>query len=688
MQKEHAFRLVLILVLIVLSVISLYPTLQLGGLQKGEAGFIEKISSLSGLGKAEIEAGLTQGDLETLVREKVNDDSLDYALELSDKLIKLNARLIKVEGNAIRQGLDLQGGTYLVYEVDLPQLLREKAKNKDDRLEDIINATQRETDREGTDFFSALQANFRSRDIRLNRYYGRKGEADDNIIKELQQEAEDAIDRTLENIRNRIDQFGVSEPSIQKEGSRRIVIELAGIQNIQRAKSVIGKTALLEFKLVKDADIVVSLINDIDRILRKLRKGEAISVESLTGDDSAETDTTTIADGEKAEDKEVSIEELFGEQEQEQEQPQEGEEVVIDEKTFSEKPFSSLLRQIQGRNEIFVPVKNERAVQRILQLPEVQEIIPGDSEFLWGRETTTMGEEQYYDLHLVKKEPELLGSMLTNAQVQIGGGGQSSLQAGGAEVHMELNGEGTKKFAVVTGMNVGKFLAIVLDNKVASAPRIKEKIPSGSARIEVGEMEEAKDLALVLRAGALPAPIHSITENTVGPSLGHDSIAKGKNSVLIGLLLVILFMIFYYRASGIVADFALMLNIVFVLAFMAGFHATLTLPGIAGIILTVGMAVDANVLIFERIREELQTGKTIRASIDSGYNRAFRTILDANVTTLITAVVLYSFGTGPIKGFALTLSIGILASMFTAIVVTRLVFEMITSRYAIKKLSI
>jgi len=686
MQKEHVFRLVLVLVLIVLSAISLYPTFQLGGLQKEETALMDEVSSITGLGKAEIEAGLTQGDLETLVREKTNNDFLDLALELSDKLIKLNIRLTKVEGNAIRQGLDLQGGTYLVYEVDLPQLLREKAKNKDDRIEDIINATQRQTEKDGSDFFTALLQNFSSRDIRLNRYYGRRGEADNDIIKELDDEAKDAIDRTVENIRNRVDQFGVSEPSIQKEGNHRIVIELAGIQNIQRAKAVIGKTALLEFKLVKKADIVISLINDIDRVLRKLRKGEEITAEEITSDESVEVDSTTIADGEKAEEKEVSIDELFGEQEQEE--PQEGEQIVVDEKTFSEKPFSSLLRQIQGRSEIFVPVKNERAVQRILQIPEIQKIIPGDSEFLWGREVTPMGEEQYLELHLVKEEPELLGSMLTNAQVQIGGGGQSSLQAGGAEVHMELNGEGTKKFAVVTGMNVGEFLAIVLDNKVASAPRIKEKIPSGSARIEVGNMDEAKDLALVLRAGALPAPIHSITENTVGPSLGHDSIAKGKNSALLGLLLVIIFMIFYYRASGFIADFALMLNIVFVLAFMAGFHATLTLPGIAGIILTVGMAVDANVLIFERIREEMRTGKTIRASIDSGYNKAFRTILDANVTTLITAVVLYSFGTGPIKGFALTLSIGILASMFTAIVVTRLIYDIITSRYAIKKLSI
>ena len=278
--------------------------------------------------------------------------------------------------------------------------------------------------------------------------------------------------------------------------------------------------------------------------------------------------------------------------------------------------------------------------------------------------------------------------MLSDASVQISGGG-SSLNAGSPYVSMELNNEGARIFSKVTGMNVGRQLAIVLDGKVASAPTIQVKITTGSAMIE-GQfsMDEAKDLALILRAGALPAPLYSITENTVGPSLGRDSIRKGSNSALIGLLLVVLFMVVYYRLSGLVADFALLLNIVFVFAVMAGFHATLTLPGIAGIILTVGMAVDANVLIFERIREELASGKTVRSAIDAGYNRAFTTILDANITTLITAVVLYSFGTGPIKGFALTLSIGIIASMFTAIVVTRLIFDIVTSRYAVKKLSI
>ncbi|HPG39343.1 MAG TPA: protein translocase subunit SecD [bacterium] len=683
MQKEHVFRLVLILALVVLSVVSLFPTLQLGGLQKTETAMVDEIKTLTGLTRAEIESGLTSGNLESLVRRTISGDTLEKALELSDKLIKHNSKITRVEGKSIRQGLDLQGGTYLVYEVDLPQLLRDKAKNKDSRLEDIITATIKQSE-EGIDFFTSLQENFTSRQIGLNRYFGSKGQTDEKIIEELQNEATDAIDRTLENIRNRIDQFGVSEPSIQKEGNRRIVVQLAGIQNIQRAKAVIGKTALLEFKLVKDADIVISVINDIDRVMRKMRMGEDIITDQQPGTDA--TQDTTL--GEKAEDKQVSLSELFGDQADTTVEADTTGGVVVDQKTFSEKPFSSLLRQLSGRSEIFVPLKNEQVVQRILQIPEVVDVLPGDAEFLWGRETTTLGEEQFLELHLVKQEPELLGSMLTDAQVQIGGGGDQSMRAGAAEVHMELNNEGSKKFAVFTGMNVGKFLAIVLDNKVATAPRIKEKIPSGSARIEVGNMDEAKDLALVLRAGALPAPIHAITENTVGPSLGRDSIDKGKNSAIIGLALVVLFMIFYYRGSGVIADFALFLNIIFVLAFMAGFHATLTMPGIAGIILTVGMAVDANVLIFERIREELRTGKTIRAAIDSGYSQAFRTILDANVTTLITAVVLYSFGTGPIKGFALTLSIGIIASMFTAIVVTRLIFDMITARFAIKKLSI
>ncbi|MCP4725890.1 MAG: protein translocase subunit SecD, partial [bacterium] len=239
------------------------------------------------------------------------------------------------------------------------------------------------------------------------------------------------------------------------------------------------------------------------------------------------------------------------------------------------------------------------------------------------------------------------------------------------------------------GANIQKRIAIVLDNRIVSAPVVQSRIPDGSSRI-TGQfsMEDAKDLAIILRVGAFTAPLDVIQENTVGPSLGADSVTRGTISAIIGLLMVGVFMLIYYKMAGSIADLAVILNLIFVMAILAGFHATLTLPGIAGLILTIGMAVDANVLIFERIREELLTGKTIRAAIDSGYSRAFFTILDANVTTLITAVVLYQYGTGPIKGFALTLSIGIICSMFTAIVFTRVVFDLITTKWKLKALSI
>ncbi|NIA30188.1 MAG: protein translocase subunit SecD [Actinobacteria bacterium] len=687
MPRNQLLKVVFVLVLIVGSIFSLYPTFQLGGMQKNEASLVSQIMKLTGLTKTDIEVGLTEGTLESKVRNHVSKDSLDDALQVAGNLIKLNTKIIKVEGKAIRRGLDLQGGTYLVYEVDVPQLLNDLAKNKDERLTDIIKATQKQTDKSGNDFLDVLQENFRNRNVRLNRYFGRKGETDDDIIKELQKASEDAIDRTIAILRNRVDQFGVSEPSITKQGTRRIVIELAGIQNIQRAKKIIGTTALLEFKLVRDSEMVWSILNDIDRVMRLKRRGQQPAKEDTTK--VAKADTTQFKEGKKAENKTVSLSDLFG---GDTTQTKAGKDtsLLVDQNTFNEKPFTSLLRQVTGKysNVISVPVQNVAAVKRILQLPKVRQVIPNDSEFLWRIKPVVVGENSYQQLYLVKKEPELLGSTLTDAKVQISGGAQS-LNAGAAVVNFQLNSEGTKTFAKVTGMNVGKQLAIVLDHRIAMAPNIKGKIPSGSGQIEgMSSIDEAKDLALVLRAGALPAPVYAITENTVGPSLGHDSIQKGQKSAIIGLLLVVFFMILYYRVSGIIADFALLLNIIFILAFMAGFHATLTLPGIAGIILTVGMAVDANVLIFERIREELRTGKTIRASIDSGYGRAFKTILDANVTTLITAVVLYSFGTGPIKGFALTLSIGIIASMFTAIFVTRLIFNMITSRVALKKLSI
>ena len=277
----------------------------------------------------------------------------------------------------------------------------------------------------------------------------------------------------------------------------------------------------------------------------------------------------------------------------------------------------------------------------------------------------------------------MTGDVLTDAQMEVGG------EYGEPYVSIAFDKGGAKLFEQITAENVGKRLAIILDKNVYSAPVIREKIAGGRAVI-TGRFtdEEAKDLAIVLRAGALPAPVEILHQRSVGPSLGHDSIRKGLFSLLIGFTLVIFFMVIYYKLSGFVANLALILNIILIMAVLSMFKATLTLPGIAGIVLTIGMAVDANVLIFERIREELLLGKTVRASISAGYGKAFITILDANVTTLIAAIVLFQFGTGPVKGFAVTLSIGIIASMFTAIFVTRFVFDWFMSKVRIQRLSI
>jgi protein-export membrane protein SecD len=332
-----------------------------------------------------------------------------------------------------------------------------------------------------------------------------------------------------------------------------------------------------------------------------------------------------------------------------------------------------------------VEERNREAVDLLLATPQAQRVIPRQSAFLWeweARPLETGGEGRL--LYLVEKKATLTGGTLVNASTQ-----PSQDDPGSLEVSFQLNREGGLIFSRFTGDNIGRRIAIVLDDKVRSAPVVQTKIPGGQGRI-TGRFtdEEAADLAIVLRAGALPAPVSVIEERTVGPSLGRDSIRASVRAAAIAFLVVVLFMVFYYRLSGILASGALVLCLLLIIAALASLKASLTLPGIAGLILTIGMAVDANVLIFERIREELAKAKTVRSAIDAGYERAFSTILDANLTTLITAFVLWQFGTGPIKGFATTLSIGIVASMFTALIVTRVVYYLITAKRTIQKLSI
>jgi preprotein translocase subunit SecD len=370
-----------------------------------------------------------------------------------------------------------------------------------------------------------------------------------------------AVRQGLETIRNRVDQFGVAEPSIQQQGDNRILIQLPGVQDPERAKALIGKTALLEFKL-------------------------------------------------------------------------------IDEK-----------------------VDPERAVR---------EGVPEGDELLHQRRVDRETKQERKIPYVVQKKTLLTGADLSTARVSID---QNTSEP---YVSVEFNAAGAKAFGELTEANVGRRLAIVLDGNVHSAPVIRERIPSGQAQITGGfTSEEATDLAIVLRAGALPAPVQVLEERTVGPSLGADSIQRGVWSTLAAGVVVVLFMLVYYRLSGLIADLALGLNLLILLAAMAAFQATLTLPGIAGIVLTIGMAVDTNILIFERIREELRAGKTVRAAIDTGFARAFKTVIDTHVTVLVSGLILFQFGTGPVKGFAVSLMIGIAASLFTAVFFTRLVFDLI-----------
>ena len=451
-----------------------------------------------------------------------------------------------------------------------------------------------------------------------------------------EQEAQDAVAQAQEVIRNRIDQFGVAEPTIQRQGENRIIIELPGVQDVQRAKDLVGQTALLEFQLLELAEDRTRLIQRIDQVLAPQKEEE------------------------------------------------EEEEDLLLSSTAESTPLSSML---SGAGEdLTVSGRDLQRVKNLLNTPEAQELIPADVEFLFSSKPAGAEGNEFYFLYLVRKKPEMTGHMIQDAFVSIG---QVVEHMGQPIVNFSTTDEGVRLFSRITGSHIGDRMAIVLDESVYSAPTIQSKISEGRGIITgSGTQEEAKDLAIVLRAGALPAEVEIIEDRTVGPSLGRDSIEQGKTAAIYSMVLIVIFMVLYYRAAGLIADCALLLNMLFIMAVLAGFHATLTLPGIAGIILTIGMAVDANVLIFERIREELRSGKTVRAAIDSGYGHALSAIIDANVTTFLVGIVLYQFGTGPIRGFALTLCIGIISSLFTAFFVTRTIFELITRKSEQSSLSI
>jgi|TARA_B100000073_G_scaffold53448_3_gene39398 preprotein translocase subunit SecD len=589
-----------------------------------------------------------------------------------------------LESRAIKQGLDLKGGMYIALEVDVPTLIENIAINKDRKLSSVFSEVREQILlAPETDFFFTFSSLVRDREVKLSRYYYDYGSNSEDIITALKSEAEDAIDRVLEILQNRIDQFGVAEPTIQKQGTQRIIVELAGVQNSERARSLLESTALLEFYIVKDVTTTNDLMIKVDQILKKDKSVSSVADQMKT----ATNQNEQVSGDESKDDQTVSVSELFGATEQ----TESSDSAIVNKDIFAERPFSSMLRSLG--NSIGVPEKNSFAVRNMIDRPEIQEKLASiGGAFLFGpkAEEYVLNDgsvEKMIPLYLVDDRAELTGGVVEEAKANLGPQGTTS--AGQPIVNLSMNSDGARKWSILTGSNIGRQVAIVLDKKVHMAPNIREKISGGGTLIEgFANIEEAKDIAIVLRAGALPAPVEIIEERVVGPSLGAESVKSGTQSVLIGLAIVLVFMIFYYRMAGSIADFALIWNIVLVLAILASLQATLTLPGIAGLILTVGMSIDANVIIFERIREELDKGKTAKAAIDGGYNRALTTIVDANMTTLIAALVLWQFGTGPIRGFATVLFWGILISMFTAIFVTRSIFNVFVNRKGFSKLSI
>ena len=596
-------------------------------------------------------------------------------------ILEDKGELRNLESKAIKQGLDLKGGMYIALEVDIPTLIENIAINKDQKLTSVFESIRNEIlQSPETDFFTSFSSFIDQRNVKLSRYYYDYGSNTNDIIDGLKTEADDAINRVLEILQNRIDQFGVAEPTIQKQGTQRIIVELAGVQNSERARALLESTALLEFYLVKDVTTTNDFMIKIDQILKKNKSLTDVAKEPEPSPNDNKSDSN--------EDEAVSVSDLFGEA---TDTGSENDSTVVDQDMFAERPFSSLLRNLG--NSIGVPEKNAFAIKQIISKPEIRDRLASiGGNFLFGHKAEEYvlndgSVEKMYTLYLLDDQAELTGGVVEEAKANLGPQGTTS--AGQPIVNLSMNSDGARKWAIMTGSNIGRRVAIVLDNKVHMAPNIREKISGGGTLIEgFANIDEAKDIAIVLRAGALPAPVDIVEEKVVGPSLGAESVKRGTQSVLIGLTIVLIFILVYYRTAGSIADFALIWNLVLVLAILASLQATLTLPGIAGLILTVGMSIDANVIIFERIREELDKGKTAKAAIDGGYNRALTTIVDANMTTLIAALVLWQFGTGPIRGFATVLFWGILISMFTAIFVTRTVFNAFVNRKGFKKLNI
>lgn len=556
-------------------------------------------------------------------------DSLDEETRVT-YVADNNARIQDLRERILTLGLDLQGGMHVTLELATPQLMRELAREfVDDEFEAVLRRATQISNENNTDVIDEFLREFERTDseARLSRYF--RSDSDNitrrssnaEVVQFLKNQRNAAVDRAIQIVRNRIDRFGVTEPSIVRQGANRIVVELPGVDDEERVRNLLRGTARLEFRLTADPQ---ELLTSLERI-----------IDFYTVDVETEEGVASQAN------------ELL--------------EVFIP----------------QGRGIVFgsAASTDTAMVNMLLDREEITRLLPRDVELMWTHRAEFVAEDrtQFFSLIGVRRNVELTGEVITEARPAF------DPMTNEPQVSMTMNSEGARTWARITGANIGRPVAIVLDGLVYTYPNVITRINDGRSSITgLGGVREAEDLVNILLSGALPAPLDIVEERTVGPTLGQASIQAGLRAIIVGLLIVGVFMVVYYRAGGVVANVALVTSIFFILGILAAFGATLTLPGMAGIVLTIGMAVDANVLIFDRIREEQRAGKSLLAAIDGGYSNALSAIMDANITTFLVAIILYSFGVGPIKGFAVTLMAGIVSSLFSSLIITRVIIDYMT----------
>ena len=591
-----------------------------------------------------------------------------------------------LENQSINLGLDLKGGLRIVLELDDAIFLKRLSKpelrqSSKIELEKFIFKCMEYSKINNVDIIKSIEQ--QSLSIKLNKFYSNLSTSSDNdeIIQLIKEHRSTTMTGILDIMRKRIsdhDQYGLGEPTIQKVGKNRLIVELAGITDLEKAKAYIQRTADFEITLVKE-DAFITFIENIEKFF--INEKTSFSEFIIDNDILSKNDLIDLLNVEenvmqeniiiKNQNESIVSSGTFGRDN-------------LDSKLLPEQTIDGYLYQVNLLNllgEAFPWINNSfySLLLDFFQHQKIKQNLPKGSKIVWAGDVQLFGSEEYRKVLLVSSKPVITAGMILNPKAKVAELGAEN--AGQWVVNLDMNKKGRALWSRFTERNIYKRAAIILDNQVFFDPTIQSKIPNGKTQITgFDNMQEAKEIASVLKAGELPAPINAVQTNFIGPSLGEESIKSGSNAMVLGMILVFIFMIVYYKGSGLIANIALLINLLFVLSILVTLDAILTLPGIAGLLLTVGMTVDANVIIFERIKEELNSGFNISKALNVGYNKAFLTILDANVTTLITAFVLSFIGSGPIKGFATTLSVGIICSMFTAIFITKTIFLLFVNK--------